>query len=164
MSGGVIRNRYVALDVLTVGIHQRLRRNVGGLVADSVALELNGMTAKLTAKVLAEQLPPEHVERAETVSFSYPDGWWQMFRDTYRSRWWMRWSLARWPVRTRTYQQTVRFTLDLRRYWLYPHANVPLPNLGDPVRGSTVFVAAEPQGWQRHARLDTRPAPTNEEH
>ncbi len=134
------QRRQVALEQLEVQVKHRfseleslLSGELGPSVAATMEFEVDGMVAAIRARVLAEQLPPEKVERTETVEFEHPATWWEMFRDTYRDRWWMAWSVRRRPVRTLTRTRGVRLEVSLRRFRTYPRATVTIPELGTPV-------------------------------
>jgi hypothetical protein len=106
------------------------------------------MAYHLSTYLLAEKLPPERVETTEQVRWQTPDGWWQTLRHQYRQRWWVRWSLGRWPVRMQQHERTVGLRVDLDRWQTFPRAQVTLPEFGRPVAvataGKHVWIRAEP--------------------
>lgn len=114
-------------------LEERLLGELGQGVVDTLECEIDGMVVAIRGRVLAEQLPPEKVERTETVEFEHPATWWEMFRDTYRDRWWMAWSVRRRPVRLLTRTRGVRVEVSLERFRTFPHATVTIPELGTPV-------------------------------
>jgi hypothetical protein len=102
------------------------------------------LTARLTAHILAETLPPQHVthvwrgthEFTLTTTVPRHASWWDMFKDTYRSRWWMRTLVRRRPVRyidqpvsqRHTRRCTHNVTVDVGAAWTYPQAPTALTN------------------------------------
>lgn len=108
-------------------------------LGDSVVGNLNyeyrpeQMAHEVSTYVLAERLPPEHVVDEKRLEVRYPDGWWEMFRHTYGDRWWMRWHVARRPVRWHAEVRHARLKVDLRRFWTFPQASIAIPELGRPV-------------------------------
>lgn len=134
MSPVMRRPKAVQLELMETVVKRALGADAGVSLAQAAHLVLDDMVAELRTGVLAEKLPPEKVEHTETVTFEHPDGWWQMFRQQHRDRWWMRWSTRRWPVRFQKHKKTVRLSVTLTRFHSFPEATVRLPELGDPVR------------------------------
>ncbi len=134
-----IRLNRATLELLQVAVKRRVEDSVGGTLLDSLECTVDGMAVELKGTVLAEKLPPEVVERTEVVDFVHPDGWWQLFRETYRRHWWMRWSRGRWPVRTTKTHRRVTLTVSVGRFRTFPQASVPPPAaLGVPVNVAIV--------------------------
>ncbi|MFI7608518.1 hypothetical protein ACIBTV_25660 [Micromonospora sp. NPDC049366] len=115
-----------------------LRQDLGSYAAQRLELRevLDQMAVELTTSVLADKLPTEQVrqyrrERIETARFAT---WWDHFKATYRERWWMRW--RRWRVAQLVDEHLLEAVavVDLQRYWAFPRAAVPAPQLGEPVR------------------------------
>jgi hypothetical protein len=110
----------------------------------------NRMRLDLRAAVLAETLPPHHIDtvvRGHRVMPRHAT-WWDHFKDTYRLRWWMCW--RRWRVNYVHVPQWTDFRVrvPVREHWVYPRAAVPLPpEFGGPVLTTMVD---EPIGreWQ----------------
>lgn len=98
----------------------------------------DGLLYTLTAKVLAEQLPPSQVTETKRFDFDVPASPWQAYKNTHADRWWMRRLVRRRPVRMITYTRDVTLTVDLDRYCLYPQAKVLPDTYGRPVRVADV--------------------------
>lgn len=133
-----MRLNRVTLELLQVAVKRRLGQDVGAAVVDTLELTADRMAVELKAAVLAEKLPPEQFERTAVVDFVHPDGWWQMFRETYRRRWWMRWSLGRWPVRKTKEHRRVTLTVSLARFRTFPQSSIGAPDLGGSVNVSVL--------------------------
>lgn len=126
----------VTLQQLRVAVRHYLGPDIGTSMKSTTELVYcaDQMAFDLSSFVLAEHLPPKQITESIEVGFDVPDGWWQAFRQSYQDRWWMRRSVARHPIRTRTLTKTATLTVDLTRQLLYPAANVYIPELGVPVR------------------------------
>lgn len=128
---------FIKLDPLIVQIRHRL--DPGTYLAQQAQLfyTADTMTAELRSFVLAHQLPPETI--TQVVDGTTPDHrhatWWDHFKATYRSRWWMRW--RGWHINYHTvdvpYSSTVKVVV--RGHWTFPDArlNSYPPELGEPV-------------------------------
>lgn len=126
------------------------------------------LVAQLRTAVLAEHLPPQQV--TVEVDYDHPAAggrgvttdprfatWWDMFKATYRARWWMRW--RSWPVRTvdtpvrYLHTEPVRcrhlVSVSLLDHWLYPQCDRVLP--GEEYGAAVLHVGhdgrAEPLPW-----------------
>lgn len=118
----------VHIERLRVGVRQRISRQV----AESMRLETfqdmitNDLVAAMMAELLAERLPPEHVDH--TITFDAPRfaTWREHFRATYRERWWGRLLRLRAP---RYIDEPISHTVrvDVRSHWTYPQATTVLP-------------------------------------
>lgn len=93
---------------------------------------------QLTARVLADQLPPEQATTTKVFTFEIPATWWQAFKADHADSWWLAWLVSRRPVRTRVYRREGRLDIELRRYWSWPKAKVLPSEWGSPVRVSTL--------------------------
>lgn len=131
----------VALNQLKVAVHRTLPREMvfvlNTVEADSLLqYETDHMVLQLTAKVLAQQLPPQamqHLVRA-TVDDPRHATWWEHYKATYQQRWWMRWRT--WTIRYVDTPVTVQrlITVTVRDHWTFPEASiVPPDKLGRPV-------------------------------
>lgn len=96
------------------------------------------LTVRLKGELLAEKLPPQHVHHvwSGTHHFNLKTTvprhatWWDLFKDTYRNRWWMRAWVRRNPVHH--VDQPVVFRedricahdvqVDVGAAWTYPQA------------------------------------------
>lgn len=86
----------------------------------------------LEAHVLGEDLRPEHVTDTREVTTSTehfgPATWRDFWKLTYGHRWWARWWVRRHPPRIighpLTSRSSVTAEFDLRKYRLYPHADI----------------------------------------
>ncbi len=128
----------VSLETLRLAVQQCASDMIGATIGGAVSVRwlAENMAYELESYVLVDQLPPAVEEAVQTVEVRYPDGWWEMLRHQYRERWWMRWLVARRPVRWHTEQRMAHLRVDLKRYWTFPRAKVQLPDdrLGEPVR------------------------------
>jgi hypothetical protein len=88
---------------------------------------------QLTARVLADQLPPETVTDEHTFVFPVPGSPWQQFKATHADSWWLRWLTKMRPPTYVKHYRNGSLTVDLRRYHIYPQARVS-PQLGQPYR------------------------------
>ncbi|MGC4886723.1 hypothetical protein [Micromonospora sp. DT227] len=119
-------------------VRSQISEDLGPYAAGRTELveQIDGMRMTLSMSVLAEQLPTERVRghRREVIQTARFATWWDHWKATYRGRWWMRW--RRWSVRQLVDEHELEATavVDLRRYWTYPRAAVPVPQLGDPVK------------------------------
>lgn len=100
------------------------------------------LTIRLKGHLLAERLPPQNVhhvwngEHEFTLTTTVPRHatWWDMFKDTYRTRWWLRALVRRRPVRyvdqPVSQRQTRRcahnVTVEVGAAWTYPQAPTAL--------------------------------------
>ncbi|MGW4889621.1 hypothetical protein [Streptomyces murinus] len=86
---------------------------------------------QLRAKVLSDDLPPEHFTARQRVAYEVPASTWQMWKKRHAHRWYARRLVARWPVRYELDPDgrgtDAVCTFDLERYRLYPRARVQLP-------------------------------------
>jgi len=67
-----------------------------------------------------------------------PATWWQHFKRTYRGRRWLRWLVRRHPVVYRTHNRTCQLTVNVQRFYTYPHAPILPESYGRPYRVATV--------------------------
>lgn len=117
------------------------------------------MSYELRTYMLADHLGDKRVtetrtEEHECIRFA---SWWDHFKATYRGRWWMSW--RRWDVgyNIEHHPLTATAVVDLTRYWVFPRADVPVPELGDPVRfmqSSKVQQEYQPQSPSWSKRQD----------
>ena len=116
-----------------VTVERTAAMGAAGLVDDLV----RQFAVQVEGEVLALRLPPVTVSRyvtltAETVR---PATWWDMFRDTYRRRWWGR-PLASWRP-PRTVAVPVRagklITIPIRQQWTFPQPRYRFPDELGPV-------------------------------
>lgn len=92
---------------------------------------------RLTAQVLADQLPPERVERSSSATFDVPASWWQAWKAEHPGLW-RGWLRRRWPALTAEHTRTMTLSVDLRRYRVYPEQTAVLPQyFGRPVLVAT---------------------------
>jgi len=69
------------------------------------------MIYTLSSKVWGERLhdPVEHIVTFEEEHLiPLPATWWELFKQTYADRWWLRWIVKRYPVRT--VEMRIRFS------------------------------------------------------
>lgn len=117
------------------------------------------MAYELRTYVLAEHLGDEKIvetrtEDHECLRFA---SWWDHWKATYRSRWWMRWRKWQIAYSIEHHPVTARAEINMTRYWAYPEANVPAPEFGDPYRWATTdrvrqFYKTEPLWWSKEQR------------
>jgi hypothetical protein len=106
-----------------------------GLLLDtdvSVQREVFGAVAlQFRARILADDLPPEHFTARTRVTYEVPASSWQMWKKRHARRWYARRLVARWLVRYEPDPDgrgtDAVCTFDLERYRLYPRARVQLP-------------------------------------
>jgi hypothetical protein len=122
----------VNLQVLKVGVQERVSAQFAERM--SVTQDRDRITdvlaMRVTATVLAEELPPVSV--TERVAFTVPRfaTWWDHFKATRWERWWV------WILRDLQWIKPPRFVdephthvadVKVRTYWTYPRANTVLP-------------------------------------
>lgn len=131
------------LEWLRVGVAQAVGAEfAASLKFETLRDEVCGQIIhRLSAQVLADQLPPERVERTETVTFEAPATWWQAWKAEHPTVW-RGWLARRWPVRMREEKRTAILTVDLRRYWTYPEQRFVRAEFGRPVRVATFDASA----------------------
>lgn len=137
---------------------------------------LNRMVVQLRGQVLAERLPPQNIRSqwhgthridVDTIRVEVRHAtWWDMFKDTYRRRWWARPLVRRWPPRyvdlplrwQDTYMRSCRhdITVPVIDRWKYPHASFVPRELGysvldtavlDPEVTTTIMYERPSQEW-----------------
>ena len=119
-------------------VRRRISEDVGPYAAGRTELfeQIDAMRLTLAMDVLAEKLPAEQVRkhRREVIHTARFATWWDHWKATYRGRWWMRW--RRWSVRQLVDEHELEATavVDLQRYWTYPRAALPVPELGEAVK------------------------------
>lgn len=109
----------------------------------------------LRARVLAEELPPQHLTTRSTADHVFDlnvqqgdprwASWWDHLKATYAHRWWARPLVRRFPARTIDTVVTIRdrqtrtcehhIDVTVRQRWVYPHA----PYVISPDLGAAVF-------------------------
>lgn len=83
---------------------------------------------RLETSVLSEHLAEDYYE-VESY-YATPRTWWDMFKETYATRWWFYWYSKRWGA-PHYEQHTLRNRIKVDRYVNYPEANIiPDPRLG----------------------------------
>ncbi len=93
-----------------------------------------GLVARLTAEVLGQNLELRQQEVTEPVEWHMPATWWQHWKATTGTRWRLgRWWNRRHPPRMLTVSRDVTTRIVWDERVGYPHADLPLPALGDPV-------------------------------
>lgn len=106
------------------------------------AYTLSSARAEVSADVLSDQLMhrfealvlSDHIADdtyAATTWFKFPTTTWQMFKSRHASSWWLGWLVRRRPVQVTLDRRTVE--VEVKRYLLYPEANLVSPSLGRPV-------------------------------
>ncbi len=89
-------------------------------------IDFNTIKAGITAYVLQEHLAEDYYEGAK--QYVVPHSWWDMFKETYATRWWMTWFVRKHLPKFDTHWLKVRVKVD--RYANYPQANVHFEALG----------------------------------
>lgn len=120
---------YVHLQALRMGVRER----IGEFAAERSSYELwreadpPRLVHNFVTEILGKTTGPREYAASKSatalvVGFA---SWWDMFKATYRGRWWMRW--RKWTInyieRTATATATVRVEADLGV--LFPGAQVP---------------------------------------
>jgi hypothetical protein len=126
----------VTLDYLRLGVTNRVSAEFAASVnvrtwRDQV---LDHLVFELTARVLADKLPPANESTTKIFEFEIPATWWQAYKATRYRLWWVRWWTRRHPIRTKTYRFEGTLTVDLTRYHTWPKAKVMPSSWGRPVR------------------------------
>jgi len=107
------------------------------------------LVVTLAAHVLADQLPPERFERAETVTLDVPATWWQMWK-LQHPRLWRGWLAERWPVRSTVRERTATLAVDLTRYVTYPEQHqFSGMEMGRPVRVAMLSDRVDWSDWRQ---------------
>lgn len=96
----------------------------------------NRMLVQLRSAVLAFRLPGHTATDQRTVSFKVPASPWQHWKLKHQDAWWLRWLVARRPVRTEVLAETVVLTAVWEDWATYPWQTVAPtdPKLGMPNR------------------------------
>lgn len=130
------------LEAMRVGIRQDPTfalhdRQVGSYSAGEIMLSrviepmmLELATYLLTEKLGEERIVEERVVDHECLRFAT---WWDHFKATYRTRWWMRW--RRWEVCFNIEHRPIRarVEVDMTKHWTFPEANIVPAELGRPM-------------------------------
>lgn len=120
--------------VLSYRLSSELR---GHLVTDVQLREsiADQITADVVYQVHADHLPPAEITHQVRLEVDDPRhaSWWDMFKDTYAQRWWMRW--RSWPVSYVQTKVSVRraVVVKVRGHWTYPKARILPEWVGNPV-------------------------------
>lgn len=143
-----VSTRQVTLDWLKVGAQASLPRHLVDSLDFSVERDRmrDMLTARITAQLLAERLPTEHIETTVSPAVPVPATWWQHWKAEH-PRVWRGWLARRWPVRTRDITMTATLRVDLTRYWTYPRQSMVSASFGEPVR-AMVYEHATKWGGQ----------------
>jgi hypothetical protein len=127
----------LTLQRLRIGLEQR----VGAHMIESLELHqvedvfTRSIVTRLTADVLAEKLPPERVERSSEFTWEFPASPFQHWKQKHQGAWWLRWFVARRPVRRTRHKKVATLTVDLERYRTFPQCNYVFPkDLGPYVK------------------------------
>lgn len=110
-----------------------LPTGIGGVAMEATRDWMTDMiVAKLKAFVLTHQLAEHSVSRQRTVS--WPATPWQHFKHRHAASWWLRWLVARRPVRMQ--HERVDFQEAWTELAAYPWQTYlpPFPELGQPNR------------------------------
>jgi len=132
----------VILDPLRLKLARTLSLEVGEYLVNSSTLEvdrfLDRIALEFRYEVLAERMPPAEVRHPVVLVEDDPRHatWWDMFKATYRGRWWMRWRA--WEVAYTSTPVTVRrdVVVNIQGHFTFPQA----PRIGDRF-GQPVAVA-----------------------
>ena len=130
----------IALTFKRYALQQVVNRDLAFEVDASVQQSLWGdLVYRLTAHVLADQLPPEEFTARQHVTYEVPASTWQMWKKRHARRWYARRLVARWPVRYEADPELrgteVVCSFDLERWRSYPQAQyLPRDRFGDAVR------------------------------
>lgn len=130
------QTRLFDLDLLRLSLRRALYEMNCPTTAETVRVHdvAEELALDVSAFVAAEVLPPETVTRRQEVRFRVPAGWFDTFRDEHLGNPVVAWTVRRWPIRWKTLRKTVELTVDLRRYWTFPHAPVPIEMVGERYR------------------------------
>lgn len=94
---------------------------------------------RLTADVLAEKLPPERIERTSEFFWEFPASPFQHWKQKHDRSWWLRWFVARRPVRRVRHAKVATLEVNLERYRTFPQCNYVFPkDLGPYVNVAVV--------------------------
>lgn len=125
------------LNQLKVKVERVIPREVVRTLEADFPLDFltDKLVVQLRARVLAEQLPPQAITRVIRVVQEDPRHatWWDHLKATYRGRWWW----PAWLSTVRTVQTKVAIyrtvAVEVRPHWAYPEAEIPIPDMGQPV-------------------------------
>lgn len=132
--------RFAQQIAVDAGIMAELEMRVGQ--GGSYDFLRDQVTIQMVAKILCDDLPPEHIEKSTHVDVEIPTSTWQMWKLRHGKRWYARRLVTRWPVKYgphpdgRKVMATCEF--DLERYRAYPKARVAHPTLGNSVLFHTI--------------------------
>lgn len=82
----------------------------------------------IEAYVLQEHLAEDFYEGSREYVVHH--SWWDMFKDTYATRWWATWFVRKHLPKFDMHPMKIRIKVD--RYLNYPEANIQMPALGRP--------------------------------
>jgi hypothetical protein len=126
--------RYAQQMLLDANIMAEVRFSVD---SDGYNFLRDQVAVKMVAKILTDDLPPEHVRQSTRIDVHEPASTWQMWKRNNHGKWytkgWLPWLLTRRPVKTREYQKLVHCEFNLERYRAYPQARIQSPTLGRAV-------------------------------
>lgn len=107
-------------DEVPVGEYTRRRTDIS--INEERDRAVRTAYARVTAQVLALDLPELTWSHTEIIQFINPDGWWQHWKLDHIDTWWARWFTRRWPARTRTDIRRITYHVDVTRAALFPEA------------------------------------------
>lgn len=99
----------------------------------SIAVDMVMDTAvmRLTTRVLADDLPPEHFEARQYIAYEVPSSTWQAWKARHARRWYAAWLVRRRPVRYELDPDgrgiNAVCSFDLLRFRAYPQARIERP-------------------------------------
>lgn len=112
---------------------------------DSDAFLLDHVVVTLSAKILAEKLPPQQI--TDTVTGPRWATWWDHLKATYRDRWWIWYPTDfGWIKPARTVQTPIAVTVPVLANWTYPNASL---RISDSFGSAVLYTTTERPylGW-----------------
>lgn len=125
-------------DEYAVTLEQKVLEsiNVSGYVREKLSYSVepdlvrDELIHKIETFFLAEHITDDYYW--ETVWHpSTPKTWWQMFKQTYSDRWWLKRHVRKHPVQFNT-GSSQQVGIKVKRYVGYPDATIQIKNFGRP--------------------------------
>lgn len=96
-------------------------------IADTVMIQLK-------TEILGERRDDRHYRVPFVHTYKVPETTFQVFKYNNSGRWWMRWFVRRYPVKTETRYSRGHAEVDLTEHILYPYQAIANRKLGPYVR------------------------------
>jgi hypothetical protein len=89
---------------------------------------------ELKTGILGERRDDRHYRVPFTHTYTVPETTFQVFKYNNSGRWWMRWFVRRYPIKTGTQYSRGHAEVDLTEHILYPYQAIANRKLGPYVR------------------------------